>query len=175
MSPSIYHTSFFFLSIDWLTYVGSHYVIQAVLEFTAIISLHPPQYWDCRRAPLNPKDSFLYFISLCEYASIAVYECDECVHVCTGPAYTGRDQIASGLTLSLSAFFSFVTNLTIGWQSSNPSSPFPHSAVLTGGNKPCLALFKCGFWDPNSGPCSCIASHIHGEISLVPIFSSWSS
>lgn len=71
--------------------------------------------------------------------------------------------------------FSFITNLTAGWQSSNPSSPFPHSAVLPGGNEPCLALFKCGFWDPNSGPCSCIASHIHWDISLVPIFSSWSS
>lgn len=48
---------------------------------------------------------FFYFLSFCECASISVYECGECVHVCTGPMYTGRDQIASGPSLSLSAPF----------------------------------------------------------------------
>lgn len=85
--------------------VGSHHVIQAVLELTAIILPHPPECRDYGRAPLNPNDNFLYFISLCECVSSAVYECDECVHVYTGPVYTGRDQTASGTTLSLSALF----------------------------------------------------------------------
>lgn len=145
--------------------VGSHYVIQAVLELTAIIfaSSSPGlRLWTCTTQSKWQFSLFSKFVWMCEHFCVWVWWMCTCMYRSCVHRQRPDSIWPSSVTVCL---ISLVTKLT----------PFPHSAVLTGGNEPCLALFKCGYWDPNSGPPSCIASHIHWAISLVPIFSSWSS